>query len=79
MVIWVNSESNICNPNSATWRDSNKFNCKTYLEAGWCTSSGDYGSEWKYDIGLFRTFSTQNYSALNCPECGCQGNYQKLY
>ena len=71
------SESNICNQNAATWTDSNNFNCESYTEAGWCTSAG-YGSQWNINQGLFRTVSANNYSALNCPDCGCQGDSEKL-
>lgn len=69
-------ETNICNQNAAKWKDSNSFTCETYKESGWCTASMGYGPKWNYDIGLFNTVSVNNFSALNCPECGCQGNYK---
>ena len=73
--MWVILESNICNPNFPTWEDDKNSSCTTYIKSGWCMSSGEYGPEWNFNGGLFRTFSSQNYSALNCPECGCQGMY----
>lgn len=67
-----------CNPKHETWYDSSGWSCEIYgsgyeqaSEGQWCTADGQYGDGWEENWGTFEDLKTGDYSALNCPQCGC--------
>jgi len=67
-----------CNPHHYTWFDKSRHRrtCQEYAVGKYCTTAGDTGSRWKDRWGsLDRTrYINNGYSALNCPQCGCELN-----
>ena len=43
-----------------------------FSDNNWCFN-GTYGSNWG-NRGFFISYQRNGFTALNCPQCGCQGN-----
>ena len=55
----------------SSWRDSEGFSCKQYVEQGWCTYGGKEGPGWKSEWGSFKDFANDGKDAsMACCECG---------
>jgi len=68
-----------CNPDSTNWRkklpNGEQLTCDTYRANNWCTMNGEKGDgldEMPFYYEIDAEKRENEYSAFNCPECGCQ-------
>mmetsp|Transcript_34267 Transcript_34267/g.91826 ORF Transcript_34267/g.91826 Transcript_34267/m.91826 type:complete len:450 (+) Transcript_34267:339-1688(+) len=62
-----------CIDTTIGWEDSQGYTCGDYIDNGWCTSGGDYGSNWGASrfSGTFDDYATDGQSAVEaCCACG---------
>ena len=69
----VSASAAPCNPDAASWLDTDQKTCKDYVSYYYCTTDGGYGGNWTYNRPgtTFADFESDGFTALNCVECGC--------
>ena len=67
------SEKRTCMTNFTFWYDNQVMSCDNYAASNWCTINGQYGINWSENWGRIEFATYGDYSAWNCPQCGCIG------